>query len=321
MTAPPSPADPRAPAPGGGAGRGGAPLSGNVSRSPTERAVGAALAACALVTVATTVGIVGVLVWETVGFVRQVPLAEFFGQTEWTPLFADGHFGVWPLVTGTLLVTAIAAAVALPLGLLAAVYVSQYAGARVRRAVKPALELLAGIPTVVFGYFALTAVTPFLRTFVPGLGVYNALSAGLVVGVMVLPLVASLSEDALRSVPGRLAEGAYALGATKGEVVWRVVVPSALSGIVASFILALSRAVGETMIVVLAAGATPALTLDPRESVQTMTAFIVSATTGDAAQGTAVFQGLFAVGLLLFLVTLAMNTLAQRVVRRYGQGA
>ena len=317
MSPPPSPADQRAPAAPGGAGS----FAGNVSRSPTERAVGWALAACALVTVATTLGIVGVLVWETVGFFRQVPLAEFFGRAEWTPLFADGSFGVWPLVTGTLLVTAIAAAVALPLGLLAAVYVSQYAGGAVRRVVKPALELLAGVPTVVFGYFALTAVTPVLQAVVPGLGVYNALSAGLVVGVMILPLVASLSEDALRSVPPRLAEGAYALGATKGEVVWRVVTPAALSGIVASFILALSRAIGETMIVVLAAGATPQLTLDVRESVQTMTAFIVSATTGDAAQGSAVFQSLFAVGLLLFVMTLAMNVLAQRVVRRYGEGA
>ena len=318
MTDVPSPAAQRAASvPAEGPGR----FSGTVSRSPTERAVGAVLAACALATVATTVGIVAVLVWQSVGFFRQVPVTEFFGATEWTPLFVDGQFGVWPLVVGTLLITAIAAVVALPLGLLAAVYVSQYASDGVRRVVKPALELLAGIPTVVFGYFALTAVTPFLRTFVPGLGVYNALSAGLVVGVMILPLVASLSEDALRSVPRRLAEGAYALGATQGEVVWKVVTPAALSGIVASFILALSRAIGETMIVVLAAGATPALTLDPRESVQTMTAFIVSATTGDSAEGSAVFQGLFAVGLLLFLITLAMNVVAQRVVQKYGQRA
>ena len=296
-------------------------FAGNLSRSPGERAVHGALAACALVTVATTLGIVGVLVWETIGFISQVSVLEFFGETEWTPLFVDGTFGVWPLVSATLLVTAIAAAVALPGGLLAAVYVSQYASPTVRRVVKPALELLAGVPTVVFGYFALTAVTPFLQGVVPGLGVYNALSAGLVVGVMTVPLVASLSEDALGSVPRRLAEGAYALGATKGEVVWRIVVPSALSGIVASFILALSRAIGETMIVVLAAGATPNLTLDPRESIQTMTAFIVGATTGDAAQGSDVFQGLFAVGLLLFLITLAMNIAARRIVRRYGEHA
>ena len=300
-----------------GAGR----FDGNVSRGPTERAVHAALAACALVTVATTLGIVGVLVWESVGFFRQVSPAEFFGATEWTPLFVDGQFGVWPLVTGTLLVTAIAAVVALPLGLLAAVYVSQFATPGVRRVVKPALELLAGIPTVVYGFFALTFVTPVLQAVIPGLGVYNALSAGLVVGVMILPLVASLSEDALRSVPRRLGEGAYALGATEGEVVWQITVPAALSGIVASFILALSRAIGETMIVVLAAGATPHLTLDPRESVETMTAFIVNATLGDTAQGSAVFQSLFAVGLLLFLITLAMNVGAQRVVRRFAERA
>ena len=296
-------------------------LDGNASDGPTERGVRWALAACALVTVATTVGIVAVLLWETVGFFRQVSPAEFFGETEWTPLFVDGTFGVWPLVAGTLLITAIAAAVALPLGLLAAVYVSQFAAPRVRRVVKPALELLAGVPTVVYGYFALTFVTPLLREVVPGLGVYNALSAGLVVGVMVLPLVASLSEDALRAVPRRLGEGAYALGATEGEVVWSITVPAALSGIVASFILALSRAIGETMIVVLAAGATPALTADPRESVLTMTAFIVNATLGDSAQGSAVFQSLFAVGLLLFVVTLAMNVGAQVVVRRFAQRA
>ena len=316
----PSLTDLRVPTPPGDAPSGGG-FSGNASRSPAERAVHAGLAACALVTVATTLAIVGVLVWESVGFFRQVSPLEFFGRAEWTPLFADGHFGVWPLVAGTLMITLLAALVALPMGLLAAVYVSQYAPGGVRRVVKPALELLAGIPTVVFGYFALTAVTPFLQAFVPGLGVYNALSAGLVVGVMILPLVASLSEDALRAVPRRLAEGAYALGATKGEVVWRVLTPAALSGIVASFILALSRAIGETMIVVLAAGSTPVLTADPRESMQTMTAFIVAATTGDAAQGTAVFQSLFAVGLVLFLITLAMNALAARVVRRYAERA
>ncbi|WP_412067976.1 phosphate ABC transporter permease subunit PstC [Rubrivirga sp. IMCC43871] len=296
-------------------------FEGTVSKSARERTVGGLLAACALVTVATTLGIVAVLVWETVGFFRQVSPVEFLTATEWTPLFVGGQFGVWPLVAGTVLITVIAAVVALPLGLLAAVYVSQFASAGVRRVVKPALELLAGIPTVVYGYFALTFVTPLLQAVIPGLGVYNALSAGLVVGVMILPLVASLSEDALRAVPRRLAEGAYALGATEGEVVWQVTIPAALSGIVASFILSLGRAVGETMIVVLAAGATPALTLDPRESVLTMTSFIVNATLGDAAQGSAVFQSLFAVGLLLFLITLAMNVGAQRVVRRFAERA
>ena len=187
-----------------------------------------------------------------------------------------------------------------------------------RRVVKPALELLAGVPTVVFGFFALTAVTPVLRAVLPGVGIYNALSAGLVVGVMTIPIVASLSEDALRSVPNRIREAAYAVGATQGEVVWGVVVPSALSGIIASFILAISRAVGETMVVVLAAGSSPTLTLDPREAIQTMTAFIVQVSFGDTPQGTPVFRSLFAVGLLLFAVTLAMNLAATRIVRRFG---
>ena len=293
-------------------------LTGDVSQSFTERLVGWLLAACAGVTVLTTIGIVAVLVIESVRFFADISPAEFFGTTRWTPQFADANFGVWPLVTGTLLITAISALVSLPLGLLAAVYVAEYASPGVRRVVKPALELLAGIPTVVFGFFALTAVTPVLRAILPGVGIYNALSAGLVVGVMTIPIVASLSEDALRSVPNRIREGAYAVGATQGEVVWGVAVPSALSGIIASFILAISRAVGETMVVVLAAGSSPTLTLDPREAIQTMTAFIVQVSFGDTPQGTPVFRSLFAVGLLLFAVTLAMNLIATRIVRRFG---
>lgn len=292
-------------------------LAGNVSRSATERGVGALLTLCAVLTVLTTLGIIGVLVWESARFFGAVSPLAFFGSATWTPQFADAAFGVWPLVAGTLLITVIAAAVALPTGLLAAVYVAEYASPRVRRVVKPALELLAGVPTVVFGYFALTAVTPVLRTVIPGLGIYNALSAGLVVGVMILPIVASLSEDALQAVPKRLREGGYAVGATQGEVVWGVAVPSALSGIVASFLLAISRAVGETMIVVLAAGSTPQLTADPREAIQTMTAYIVQVTMGDTAQGTTVYQSLFAVGLLLFAMTFAMNLAAAWTVRRF----
>ncbi len=294
-----------------------AALAGSASQSASERAIGAVLAACAGLTVLTTVGIVAVLVWESVQFFRAVSPLAFFGSATWTPQFADASFGVWPLVGGTLLITLIAAVVALPLGLLAAVYVSEYAQPGVRRVVKPALELLAGVPTVVFGYFALTAVTPALRAFIPGVGIYNALSAGLVVGVMILPIVASLSEDALQAVPRRIREAGYGVGATRGEVVWGVAVPSALSGIVASFLLALSRAVGETMIVVLAAGATPQLTLDPREAVQTMTAYIVQVTMGDTPQGSTVYYSLFAVGLLLFALTLAMNLAATWVVRRF----
>ena len=292
-------------------------LAGNVSTSAGEQTVRGLLTLCAVLTVLTTLGIVAVLVLESARFFSDVSPLDFFGSTEWTPQFADAAFGVWPLVGGTLLITVIAALVALPLGLLAAIYVAEYAAPRVRRVVKPALELLAGVPTVVFGYFALTAVTPVLRAVIPGVGIYNALSAGLVVGIMILPIVASLSEDALRAVPNRVREGAYAVGATQGEVVWGVAVPSALSGIMASFLLAISRAVGETMIVVLAAGSTPQLTADPREAVQTMTAYIVQVTMGDTPQGSTVYQSLFAVGLLLFAITFAMNLAATWTVRRF----
>lgn len=292
-------------------------LTTNVFHSPRERGIEMALGACALISVLTTLGIAGVLVFESLAFFGEVSLFEFFGDTEWTPQFLEKHFGIWPLLSGTLLVTAIAAVVALPLGLASAIYIAEYAPDRVRKWLKPSLELLAGIPTVVYGYFALTFVTPLLQGFIPQLNIYNALSAGIVVGIMIIPMVASLSEDAIRSVPRSLAEGAYALGATKVEVVTRVMVPGALSGIIASFILALSRAVGETMIVTLAAGATPRLTLDPTESIQTMTAYIVQVSLGDTPQGTTVYYSIFAVGLLLFLITLGMNLLANAVIRKF----
>ncbi len=292
-------------------------FSQNVFRSPKERFVEVVLGACALVSVLTTLGIVAVLVFESAAFFGEVSLGQFFGSARWTPQFADKHFGIWPLLAGTFLVTGIAALVALPLGLMSAVYIAEYAPRRVRTWLKPALEILAGVPTVVYGYFALTFVTPLLETFVPGLSVYNALSAGLVVGIMIIPMVASLSEDALQAVPRSIREGGYALGATKFEVVTRIAVPGALGGIVASFILALSRAIGETMIVTLAAGATPRLTLDPTESIQTMTAYIVQVSLGDTPQGTVVYYSIFAVGLVLFLITLGMNLFANAFVRRY----
>ncbi len=291
------------------------------SRVPTrgvrERVVAVVLGACALVSVGTTLGIAGILIVESLGFFREVSLAQFFGETEWTPQFLDQHFGIWPLAAGTLLTTVIAAVVAIPLGLAAAVYLAEYAPRGLRRVLKPTLELRAGVPTVVYGYFALTFVTPLLQSIWPSLQVYNALSAGLVVGIMIMPMVASLSEDALRAVPRGLSEGAYALGATKVETVLRVVVPGALSGIMASFILAVSRAIGETMIVTLAAGATPNLTLNPAEAVQTMTAFIVQVSLGDTPQGTTVYNSIFAVGLMLFLLTFGLNLLANVVVRRF----
>ncbi|MEF8796627.1 MAG: phosphate ABC transporter permease subunit PstC [Salinivenus sp.] len=292
-------------------------LRQQVYDSPKERAIKYALGACALVSVLTTLGIAAVLVIESIPFFQTVALTEFFGDTRWTPQFADKHFGIWALLSGTALVTVISAVVALPVGLASAIFISEYAAGWARKILKPGLELLAGVPTVVYGYFALTFVTPLLQTVIPGLGVYNALSAGIVVGIMIIPMVASLSEDALQAVPDSLEQAAYALGATKIETVLRVNVPAAFSGIMASFILAVSRAIGETMIVTLAAGASPKMTLDPTESIQTMTAFIVQVSKGDTPQGTIVYQSIFAVGLVLFLITLAMNVLANRITRRY----
>ncbi len=292
-------------------------LTENIYRSPRERFIAFLLGACAIISILTTLAIAAILVYETARFFTDVSLTEFFTETRWTPQFLEKHFGIWPLVTGTLLITIIAAVVAIPLGLASAIYISEYAPSRLRTWLKPGLELLAGVPTVVYGYFALTFVTPILQGIVPGLNIYNALSAGIVVGIMIIPMVASLSEDALRAVPRSMAEGAYALGATKIEVTLRILVPGALSGIIASFILAISRAVGETMIVTLAAGSTPVLTLDPRASVQTMTAYIVQISMGDVAQGTVVYQSIFAVAMLLFLMTLAMNLAATALIRRF----
>ncbi|MFB6232140.1 MAG: phosphate ABC transporter permease subunit PstC [Salinibacter sp.] len=292
-------------------------LRKQVYDSPKEKAVKYALGACALISVLTTLGIAAVLVVESIPFFQSVSLGEFFGDTRWTPQFSEKHFGIWALLSGTVLVTVISAVVALPIGLASAIFVSEYAPSLLRKTLKPALELLAGVPTVVYGYFALTFVTPLLQSFIPGLGVYNALSAGIVVGIMIIPMVASLSEDALQAVPDSLGQAARALGATKLESVLRVNVPAAFSGIMASFILAVSRAIGETMIVTLAAGATPKMTLDPRESIQTMTAFIVQVSKGDTPQGTIEYNSLFAVGLVLFLITLSLNILANRITRRY----
>ncbi len=292
-------------------------LTQQVYDSPKEQAIKYVLGACALVSVLTTLGIAAVLVVESIPFFQAVPLTEFFGETRWTPQFTSKHFGIWALLSGTVLVTVISAIVALPIGLASAIFISEYASRWLRKILKPGLELLAGVPTVVYGYFALTFVTPLLQIFIPGLGVYNALSGGIVVGIMIVPMVASLSEDALQAVPDSLSRAAFALGATKFETVVRVNVPAAFSGIMASFILAISRAIGETMIVTLAAGATPKMTLNPAQSIQTMTAFIVQVSKGDTPQGTIVYQSIFAVGLMLFLITLAMNILANRITLHY----
>jgi len=270
-----------------------------------------------MLSILVTVGIVAVLLFEAIKFFGEVSFWEFITGTRWTPLFSSKQFGVLALVAGTTLTAVLAMLVALPLGLLSAIYLSEYAPDRVRRIVKPILEVLAGIPTVVYGYFALLFVTPILRQISGDISVFNALSASIVMGIMILPMVSSLSEDAMRSVPRTLREGAYALGSTKLEVSTLVVVPAALSGIVSAFILAVSRAIGETMIVTIAAGQNPNFTLNPFVPIETMTAYIVQVSQGDAPVGSIEFKTIFAVALLLFAITLVMNLMSQYVVSRF----
>ena len=275
------------------------------------------LRACAGVSVLVPVGIVSILSIETIQFFREVSPFEFLFGTVWTPLFFQESFGVLPLVAGTLLVAAIAMAVALPAGLLTAVYLSEYAPSNVRRGVKPVLEVLAGLPTVVYGYFALFVVTPFLQQWIPGLSGFNALSPGLVMGVMILPLVSSLSEDALQGVPRGLRDASRALGATRLQTTVGVVLPAAWSGISAAAVLAVSRAVGETMIVAIAAGQQPRLTLNPLVAIETMTAYIVQISLGDTPAGTLAYRTIFAVGMLLFIGTLFLNLVSNWLRGRY----
>jgi len=271
----------------------------------------------AVISVFTTLAILGVLFFEAIDFFGQVSIVEFFTETRWTPLFKPQYFGILPLVGGTVLVTIIALSVAVPVGLGSAIFLSEYAPERLRRIVKPILEILAGVPTVVYGYFALTFVTPVLQNFFPQMIVFNALSAGLVMGIMIVPMVSSLSEDAMLAVPQSFRQGAYALGAQKHEVILRIVLPSALSGIVASFILAISRAIGETMIVSIAAGSTPKLTINPLESIQTMTGYITQISLGEAPFGSLEYRTIFSVGLTLFLIVLVVNLIGQWVAKRY----
>ncbi|MBD8500212.1 phosphate ABC transporter permease subunit PstC [Paenibacillus sp. CAU 1523] len=272
---------------------------------------------CASVSVLTTIGIVYTLLSETISFFRIVPIQEFFGSLKWSPLINPKSFGIWPLLSGTMLITIIAIIVAVPIGLASAIYLSEYASRRVRKIVKPILEVLAGVPTIVYGYFALTFITPIVRSIFPDTGVFNALSAGIVVGIMIIPMISSLSEDAMSAVPDSLRNGAYALGATRFEVATKIVVPAALSGIIASFVLAFSRAIGETMIVTVAAGSTPNLTANPLESIQTMTAYIVQVSMGDIPHGSVEYGTIFAVGMTLFVITLVLNMLAQYVSKRF----
>ncbi len=283
-----------------------------------EKVIGGLLMAAAAVSILTTVGIIWSLLVPTIEFFSNVPITDFLFGTQWSPLFADPEFGVLPLVAGTLVITGIACLVALPLGLLSAIYLSEYAKPKTRATIKPILEILAGVPTVIFGFFALEFVTQVvLKPIFPSIQVFNALSAGLVMGVMIIPTVASLSEDAMAAVPRGLREGGFALGSTKRQVALKVVVPAALSGIVAAFVLAISRAIGETMIVAVAAGLQPNLSLNVLEGMQTMTSFIAAAGAGDQATGSIGYQTIFAVGALLFVMTFIMNMFSIRLVRKY----
>ena len=292
-------------------------LSKRASRNVKELAILGGLFLCALVSVVTTVGVIVVLASESFQFFQEVSLAEFLFGKRWAPLLEPRSFGILPLVCGTFLIVIGALLVAVPLGLGSAIYMSEYASSRTRNTLKPILEILAGVPTVVYGYFALMFVTPILKSFLPSTQVFNAASGGIVVGIMILPMIASLCDDAMRAVPQSLRQAGYALGATKMEVSTRIVVPGALSGVLAAIVLAASRAIGETMAVTLAAGATPKLTLNPLESIQTMTAYIVQISLGDTPAGTIEYKTLFAVGALLFLITLGMNVIGQRILLRF----
>ncbi len=285
--------------------------------STKERVIESLLFLAALSSVAITLGIVGTLLYEASTFFAHVPLWNFLTDTLWTPLFAQPRFGIMPLVSGTLVTTAVALFVALPIGTVVAIYLSEFAPATVREVIKPALELLSAVPTVVYGYFALQFASPLLQKLIPGLPTFNMLSAGVVMGIMIIPYVSSLSEDAMRAVPMSLREGAYALGANRIITALRVVYPAALSGIVASYILAISRAIGETMIVAIAAGMQPNLTIDPREPAATITAFIVQVSLGDLPHGSIGYQSIFAAGITLFIMTLVFNILGYMLRKRF----
>jgi phosphate transport system permease protein len=286
-------------------------------RKNRDRLVEVGLLAAGLVAVFTTLAIVGVLLFESAGFFRHVSIVDFLTDTLWTPMFDQPHFGIMPLVAGTLVTTLVAVAVAIPLGTIIAIYLSEFAPHKVRETIKPVLELLGAVPTVVYGYFALLVVTPFLQRFVPGLPGFNMLSAGLVIGLMIVPYVSSVSEDAMRAVPNYMREGSYAMGATRLQTAVRVVVPGALSGIAAAYILGLSRAVGETMVVAVAAGMQPNLTFDPRQPAETITAFIVQVSLGDLPHGSIGYQSIFAAGLVLMLMTLVFNLIGFFLTRRF----
>jgi phosphate transport system permease protein len=272
-----------------------------------ERAIERLLLLCALSSIFITASIVFILFYEALGFFKDVSILEFLTGKQWTPLFAQPKFGILPLVTGTLLVTSIAVMVALPIGLIVAIYLSEYAPHKIREIAKPILELLAAVPTVVYGYFALLFLTPILQKFIPDLSGFNALSPGIIMGIMIIPYVSSVSEDSMKAVPMHIREGSYAMGATKFQTSFKVIIPSAFSGIAAAFIIGISRAIGETMVVAIAAGMMPNLTFNPIEPIQTLTAYIVGVSLGDVPHGTVEYKTIFAAGITLFLMTLFLN--------------
>ena len=282
-----------------------------------EKLIEIIMMCCSFVTVFTTLGIVLLLTLESVKFFSEVSIADFLTDTQWTPLFTEKHFGILPLLSGTLLTTTIAILFAVPIGLIIAVYLNEYASAKFTTVVKPILEVLAAIPTVVYGFFALQFVTPLLQKIIPGLNGFNALSPGLVMGVMIIPYITSLSEDALRAVPRSLREASYGMGATRFQTAFRVMVPAASSGIIVSIILAISRALGETMIVAIAAGQEPKLTFNPKESVETITTYIVQVSMGDVPQDSLEFTTIFAAGLTLFVFTFILNTISFFIRRKF----
>lgn len=292
-------------------------LAKNAMRHASERLIEALLFGAAAVSVLTTIGIVYVLVSESIHFFQNVPLFDFLTDTQWTPLFDDAHFGIMVLVSGTLVSSLVALGVAVPMGTVIAIYLSEFSNPKVREIAKPILELLGGIPTIVFGYFALLMVTPLLQKILPGLPGFSLLSAGLVMGIMIVPYIASLSEDAMRSVPMSLREGSYGMGATRLYTAIHVVIPAAFSGMAASYILAISRAVGETMILAVAAGMQPNLTWNPAEPAATITSYIVQVALGDLPHGSIGYQTIFAAGLTLILITLAFNIVGQWLRRRF----
>ncbi|WP_194745828.1 phosphate ABC transporter permease subunit PstC [Staphylococcus chromogenes] len=288
-----------------------------VGSSKSDKIMPIILATIAAISILTTIGIVITLLTETITFFTRVPMSKFFLETDWNPFSANPKYGIWALILGTLKITIIATIFAVPVGLGAAIYLSEYASKRTKKIIKPILEVLAGIPTIVYGFFALTLVTPILRAIFPSISSFNAISPGLVVGVMIIPMIASMSEDAMSSVPNKIREGALGLGSTKLEMITKVIIPAATSGIMASIVLAISRAIGETMIVSLAAGSSPTFDLNLTHSIQTMTAYIVQVSQGDATNGSDLYYSIYTVGFTLFIFTLIMNFISQWITKRF----